>query len=134
MSTRNISWGVKAAGARTNNLTTFMRRLSSNLGASTSWNPQGLPRPVQELLYVFITQDFKIIFYFTSHSVVHWMATGCFFAVKIDVVDSSGTSVTFCQLPEDSTWGVQVLRYPDFFSGMEADRNVKVVGGDVAVL
>ena len=32
------------------------------------------------------------------------------------------------------TWGVQVLRYPNFFSGMEADRNVKVVGGDVAVL
>ena len=32
------------------------------------------------------------------------------------------------------TWGVQVVRYPIFFSGMEADRNVKVVGGDVAVL
>ena len=37
-------------------------------------------------------------------------------------------------LSVDSTWGVQVLRYPNFFSGMEADRNVKVVGGDVAVL
>ena len=34
-----------------------------------------------------------------------------------------------------TTWGVQVLRYPNFFfSGMEAHRNVKVVGGDVAVL
>ena len=33
------------------------------------------------------------------------------------------------------TWGVQVVRYPNFFfSGMEADRNVKVVEGDVAVL
>ena len=33
------------------------------------------------------------------------------------------------------TWGVQVLRSPNFFSqGMEADRNVKVVGGDVTVL
>ena len=32
------------------------------------------------------------------------------------------------------TRGVQVLRSPDFFSGMEADGNVKVVGGDVAVL
>ena len=33
------------------------------------------------------------------------------------------------------TWGVQVVRYPNFFSrGMEANRNVKVVGGDVAVL
>ena len=35
----------------------------------------------------------------------------------------------------ESTWGVQVVRYPNFFfSGMEADGNVKVVGGDVAVL
>ena len=32
---------------------------------------------------------------------------------------------------QHSTWGVQVLF---FFSGMEADRNVKVVGGDVAIL
>jgi hypothetical protein len=28
------------------NLTTFMCRLSRNLGASTSWNPKGLLRPV----------------------------------------------------------------------------------------
>ena len=33
------------------------------------------------------------------------------------------------------TWGVQVVKSPIFFSrGMEADRNVKVVGGYVAVL
>ena len=32
------------------------------------------------------------------------------------------------------TLGVQVLRSPNFFLGMEADRNMKVVGGDVAVL
>ena len=38
-------------------------------------------------------------------------------------------------LQENCTWCVQVLRYSNFFfSGMEADRNVKVVGGDVAVL
>ena len=48
---------------------------------------------------------------------------------------SNGT-VTAEKLPcSPNTWGVQVLRYPNFFSrGMEADRNVKVVGGDVAVL
>ena len=33
-----------------------------------------------------------------------------------------------------NTWGVQGLRSPNFFLGMEADRNVKLVGGDVAVL
>jgi len=32
-----------------------MCRFSWNLGASTSWNPQGLSRPVQGLLYLFFT-------------------------------------------------------------------------------
>ena len=32
-------------------LTTFTCRLSRNLGASNSWNPHGLSRPVQGLLY-----------------------------------------------------------------------------------
>jgi hypothetical protein len=35
----------------TDNLTTFMCRLSWNLGASASWNPEGLCRPVTGLLY-----------------------------------------------------------------------------------
>ena len=37
---------------RADNLTTFMCRLSCNLGASTSRNPQGLSRPVMGLLYL----------------------------------------------------------------------------------
>jgi hypothetical protein len=36
------------------NLTTFMCRLSKNLGASTSWNPKGLSRPVMGLLYIYL--------------------------------------------------------------------------------
>jgi len=36
--------------SRAENLTTFMCRLSLNLGALTSWNPQGLSRPVMGLL------------------------------------------------------------------------------------
>jgi hypothetical protein len=52
--TGNISWGVKAAGARAYNLTTFMCQLSINLGASTSWNPKGLSRPVMGLLYILV--------------------------------------------------------------------------------
>jgi len=48
ISTRNISWGVKA-----HNLTSFMCQLSWNLGTSTSWNPQGLSRPVEGLLLLF---------------------------------------------------------------------------------
>jgi hypothetical protein len=38
---------------RADNLTSFMCRLSGNLGASTSWNPLGLHRPVTGLLYLF---------------------------------------------------------------------------------
>ena len=38
---------------RAANLTTFMCRLSWNLGASTSWNPQGLSRPVMGELYLY---------------------------------------------------------------------------------
>jgi len=53
MSTRNISWGGKGGRCvRLTNLTTFMCRLSWNLGASNSWNPQGLSRPVMGLLYL----------------------------------------------------------------------------------
>jgi hypothetical protein len=49
-------------------LTTFMCLLSINLGASTSWNPKGLSRPVLGLLYLYlylpnnavsIEEDFK---------------------------------------------------------------------------
>ena len=45
--------GVKAEVSRADNLTTFMCRLSWNLGASASWNPQGLSRTVMGLLYLF---------------------------------------------------------------------------------
>jgi len=49
MSTRNISWGKRRPVRRADNLTTFMCRLSWNMGASTSWNPQGLSSPVMGL-------------------------------------------------------------------------------------
>jgi hypothetical protein len=38
---------------RADNLATIMCRVSSNLGASTTWNPQGLSRPVMRLLYLY---------------------------------------------------------------------------------
>ena len=53
MSTRNISWGggLRRPVRRADNFTTFMCRLSWNLGASNSWNTQGLFRTVMGLLY-----------------------------------------------------------------------------------
>jgi hypothetical protein len=40
---------------RADNVTTLMCQLSRNLGASTSWNPKGLSRPVMGLLYLYLT-------------------------------------------------------------------------------
>jgi hypothetical protein len=39
---------------RADNLTKFMCRLSLNLGASASWNPQGLSRPAMGLVYLYL--------------------------------------------------------------------------------
>jgi hypothetical protein len=47
---------------RADNLTTFMCRLSRNLGASTSWNPVGLSRPVMGLLYLTFVLVVKHVF------------------------------------------------------------------------
>jgi len=53
MSNRNTFWGGRWIWPvqRADNLTTFMCRLSWNLGASTFWNPQGLSGSVEGLLY-----------------------------------------------------------------------------------
>jgi hypothetical protein len=45
---------------RADNLTTFMCRLSSDLGALTSWNPKGLSRFVMGLLYLYLTLKFLV--------------------------------------------------------------------------
>jgi len=57
MSIRNISWGLRWPVRRADNLTTFMCRLSWNLGTSTFWNALGLSRPVMGLIYFFIHGD-----------------------------------------------------------------------------
>jgi hypothetical protein len=41
---------------RSDNLTTFVCRLSRNSEASTSWNPKGLSRPVAGKLYLFFNK------------------------------------------------------------------------------
>jgi len=79
MSTRNISWGLKAAGARADNLTTFMWRLSWNLEASTSWNTQGLSRLVMGLfrrcISIFLGKELKIPSVFTGTTTLYRRAT-----------------------------------------------------------
>ena len=45
---------------RADNFTIFKSRLSWNLGASTSWNSQGLSRPVMGLFYLFYFNVLKL--------------------------------------------------------------------------
>jgi hypothetical protein len=52
MSTRNISWRVKAGGASSWQPYHLHVPLSWNLGASTFWNPHGLSRSVMGMLYL----------------------------------------------------------------------------------
>jgi hypothetical protein len=55
ISTRSIYWSVKAT------VGTYMCRLSWNMEASTSWNPQDLSVPVMRLLYRYIfTQRYAV--------------------------------------------------------------------------
>jgi hypothetical protein len=53
MSTRNNSWGVKTADALG-----WQPYHLWNLGASTSWNPTGLSRPVMGLLYLYLYHSY----------------------------------------------------------------------------
>jgi hypothetical protein len=80
MSTRNISWGQRRPVRRADNLTNFMCRLSWNLGASTSWNPQGLSRPVMGLLYLyFYPYTFKQANpYSVGAAQIHWKRVYCY--------------------------------------------------------
>jgi len=49
---------------RAANLNTFICRLSRNLGAPTSWNPQGLCRPVLGLLYLHLLGSRQYVYFF----------------------------------------------------------------------
>ena len=61
ISTRNISCGQRRPVCRADNLTTFMCRLSWNLGTSDFWNLLGLSRPVMGLLYLYLYLDFRFV-------------------------------------------------------------------------
>ena len=54
MSTRNIPEGNRRPVPGADKLSTFICRMSWNLGASNSWNPQGLSRPEMGLLNLYL--------------------------------------------------------------------------------
>jgi len=71
MSTRSISWGVKAAGAWGWRPYHHPVLLSCNPGTLTSWNPLGHSRPVTGLLYLLL---FSFIFCPISCCVIFTLA------------------------------------------------------------
>ena len=72
MTTRNISCGVKATGA-------WGWQPYHLLGASTSWNPQSLPRPVMGLLFFIPYMIAVMVTKFRVHTHTHfcclWLPT-----------------------------------------------------------
>ena len=82
---------------RADNLTTFMCRLSWNLGASTSRNPQGLSRPVMGLLYLFskLQRDHNLSF--VAGGTRLGTTAGL---VKIRVTDAPGRNYVCTYVPE----------------------------------
>jgi hypothetical protein len=73
--------GVKAAGARTDDLTTFMCQLSWNLWAPTSWNPQGMSSPVMGLLYLFmcVCTYVRVLCYVSSYVYMLYILSECMY-------------------------------------------------------
>ena len=64
--------GKRHPVCRADNLITNMCRLSVNLGATPSWNPLSLTRPVQVLLYLdlqgeWVTKEMLSIYRYTPH-------------------------------------------------------------------
>ena len=57
---------------RADNLTTLMKRLSSNLEASTTWNPQGLSRPVMGLLYLIYRKHNNVLYRIIRHLIAKY--------------------------------------------------------------
>jgi len=81
MSTSNISGGQRRPVGRADNFTTFMRKLSWNVGASISWKLQGLSRPVMRLLYILHQKRLaqgkylrEAISRFDCNSVIQWLS------------------------------------------------------------
>jgi len=79
MSTRNVCWGKRRPVRRADNLTIFMCRLSWNLGASTSWNSQGLSRPVIGLLYLYTSRHIDLPKAYTNRRTTYILPS-CWFA------------------------------------------------------
>jgi hypothetical protein len=124
---------------RADNLTTFMCRLSWNLGASTSWNPQRLSRPVMGLLYHFLLDWLQL----SDWRWTLWSetCTGRRYFEKINIKFNRGafcgftlcdyTTTTHCGTTQkravlSATWSTILNEvFPCFFLSCKANARVK---------
>jgi len=98
MSTRNISWWYRRPVRRADNLTTFVCRLSLNLGASTSWNPLGLSRPVMGLLYLYPSLKVFLQLSYTGQYSTSKLTFICLMAgVPTEMTFNMTSTVKLCQ-------------------------------------
>ena len=129
MSTRNISWRVKAAGAYGWQHTTFMCRLSSNLGASTSWNPQGLSRPVMGLLFILIygTVRWVLLCLFTCSNKSHEDGGIQLFLWKRNSYNNDTQSVIFGKRGSWQLWFTSDISYSQCAAAAADYNNVSCI-------
>jgi hypothetical protein len=107
ISTRR-TWRVNAAGAYGWQPTTFMCRLSRNRGASTSWNPLGLARPVMGLIFFFYL-SLLVSPSFTRHipSSTRGLFKYLHFQSYIDITANNKVSINGGHLSCVARWPVQ---------------------------
>jgi len=113
MSTRNISWGAGLRRPVRTAVITFMCQLSWNLGALTFWNPQGLSRPVQGLLYLLATVKNVISLNFTCSTISFYsLLISSILCCSVLISFSLTSSPLFSKFQENNTY--VWLQYPNW--------------------
>jgi len=118
---REYNLGVKAAGAWGSQC--FMCRLSSNLGASTSSNTQGLARPVYGLLYLYLYEcsvavltQMNTVLRITYGGILFWAKNNTkYFSISIWKLIGLFRGESYMgskRVPERRWWGGRSLRLP----------------------
>ena len=82
---------------RADNPTTFICRLSWNLGASTSWNPQGLSRPVMGLLYLFTVYIEIVNIWQSTFELTSWSQSELLSLSEPEYLCTCNYMVKFCE-------------------------------------
>jgi hypothetical protein len=124
---------------RADNPTTFMCRLSRNLGASTSWNPKGPPTPVMGLLYLtnplLFTAGSRLLNIQVHHLFSGFrrdaeeicLLLGCYAASCGNIPEESRSPIV-CYSPHSFTYNIEVGNRPmsSLMMGRQGPKHVAV--------